>query len=262
LIGDSRQRAWNRPCDILQFLQAKERLMRTARWIVTGMMLMVGGYGCVGSSRSAKPMTYPEARKGEVIDTYHGVQVADPYRWLEDPDSDESRAWIDAQNEITFDFLKSIRQRKRIEKRLTKLWNYEKYGVPFKRGGKYFYTKNDGLQNQSVLYVVEDLDDKPRVLIDPNTFSEDGTVSLGGYAITDDGKYIAYSKSVGGSDWRTWYVRDIVTGKDLDDEVKWSKFSGAAWKKDGSGFYYSRYDAPDDDDKLQSVNEFQKLYFH
>jgi prolyl oligopeptidase len=130
----------------------------------------------VGSSRSAKPMTYPEARKGEVIDTYHGVQVADPYRWLEDPDSDESRAWIDAQNEITFDFLKSIRQRKRIEKRLTKLWNYEKYGVPFKRGGKYFYTKNDGLQNQSVLYVVEDLDDKPRVLIDPNTFSEDGTV--------------------------------------------------------------------------------------
>ncbi len=218
--------------------------------------------GCKGTHRKAPTLEYPQARKGDVVDTYHGVEVADPYRWLEDPDSPETRAWIEAENEITFSFLESIPQRKAIEKRLTELWDYEKFGVPFKRADRYFFFKNDGLQNHSVLYTVRSLDDEPRVLIDPNAFSEDGTVALAGLAISDDARYIAYAKAEGGSDWNEWFVRDIETGEDLDDHIQWAKFSGASWAKDGSGFYYSRYDAPPAGDKLQSVNEYQKLYFH
>ena len=161
-----------------------------------------------------------------MVDTYHGVEVADPYRWLENPDSDESRAWIDAQNELTFDVIRSARKYDRIHNRLTKLWNYEKYGVPHQKGGRYFYKKIDGLQDQSVLYTVKSLEDEPCVLIDPNTFSEDGTVSLADYAISDDGKYIAYARSVGGSDWNTWYVRNVETGEDLSDTIEWAKVFG------------------------------------
>jgi len=208
------------------------------------------------------PKKYPAARLGDTVDDYHGVKVADPYRWLEDPDSAETRAWIEAENKITFGYLEGIPARPKIRERLTRLWNYERFGIPFREGGRYFYTRNDGLQNQSVLYTADSLDAAPRVLIDPNTWSADGTVALAGYAVSPDGKWIAYGVSSGGSDWTEWRVRDVVTGNDLPDLVQWVKFSGASWTKDGAGFFYSRYDAPDEKSKLQSQNYFQKLYYH
>ena len=205
---------------------------------------------------------YPDAAQGNQVDDYHGTKVADPYRWLENPDSPESRAWIEAQNKLTFGFLEGIPERAQIKERLTKLWNYEKYGVPFKEGGKYFFTKNDGLQNQSVLYVSDALNGQARVLLDPNTLSNDGTVALAGYAVSRDGKHLAYGLAASGSDWNEWKVRDIATGKDTSDHIKWVKFSGAAWAKDGKGFFYSRYDEPNEKTKLEDANYFQKLYYH
>ena len=209
-----------------------------------------------------KPFAYPNARKGDVVDDYHGTKVPDPYRWLEDPDSSESRAWIEAENKLTYGYLEQIPQREAIKKRLTELWNYEKYGIPYQRGGRYFYDKNDGLQNQSVLYTVESLDGVPRVLLDPNALSADGTVALSGRAVSDDGKLIAYGLATAGSDWQEWKVRDIESGKDLEDHIKWVKFSGASWTTDGKGFYYSRYDEPKAGEELQDTNYFQKLYYH
>ncbi|MDC0720015.1 prolyl oligopeptidase family serine peptidase [Nannocystis bainbridge] len=206
--------------------------------------------------------TYPSTRKGDTVDTYHGAQVGDPYRWLEELDTDETRAWVEAQNKLTFGVLGGIQQRDVIRKRLTELWNYERYGVPSKEGGKYFYSRNDGLQNQSVLYVADNLAAEPRVLLDPNTLSQDGTVALSGTAISQDGKYIAYGLAAAGSDWQEYRIREIATGKDLDDHLKWIKFSGAAWTKDSKGFFYSRYDAPKDGEALRGKNEFQKLYYH
>ncbi len=206
--------------------------------------------------------TYPDARKSDQTDNYHGTEVADPYRWLEDPDSAESRAWIDAENALAFGFLEKIPAREKLAKRLTTLWNYERYSMPSLQGGRYFYGKNDGLQNQSVLYVAESLDAAPRVLLDPNTLSEDGTVALSGAATSEDGKYLAYSLSAAGSDWSEWHVRNVDTGEDTKDHVRWVKFSGASWAKDGSGFYYSRYDAPPEGEELQQANYFQKLFFH
>lgn len=209
-----------------------------------------------------KQFSYPPARKTDQVDDYHGTKIADPYRWLENPDSEETRAWVEAQNKLTFSFLDQIPARAQIKARLTKLWNYERYGVPFKEGGRYFYQKNDGLQNQSVLYWSKALNDAGTVLLDPNTLSADGTVALAGYAISHDGKHLAYGLAASGSDWNEWKVRDITTGKDLNDHLKWVKFSGAAWTKDGSGFFYSRYDEPNEKTKLEDVNYFQKLYFH
>ena len=209
-----------------------------------------------------KPLVYPKARKGDVVDTYHGVEVPDPYRWLEDPDSPESRAWIEAENKVTFGFLGQIPERERIKKRITELWDYEKYGLPQKRGGRYFFSKNDGLQNQSVLYTVKSLDQKPRVLLDPNKLSEDGTIALRGRSVSEDGRLLAYGLAAAGSDWQEWKVRDIETGQDLDDHLKWIKFSGASWTKDGKGFFYSRFDEPSEATMLQETNYFQKLFYH
>ena len=208
------------------------------------------------------PLTYPAARKDDQSDNYHGATVADPYRWLEDPDTPESRAWIEAENALTFGFLETIPARERIAQRLTTLWNYERYGAPSLQGGRYFYGKNDGLQNQSVLYVAESLDAEPRVLLDPNTLSADGTVALAGTAVSEDAAYMAYGLSAAGSDWTEWHVRHVATGEDAADHLKWVKFSGASWAKDGSGFYYSRYDAPPEGEELQQANYFQKLFFH
>ncbi|MEB3355256.1 MAG: prolyl oligopeptidase family serine peptidase [Synechococcales bacterium] len=210
----------------------------------------------------SKPLTYPESPKGKQVDDYHGTSVADPYRWLEDPDSEESRQWIEAQNRLTFGFLEGIGGRQQIKERLTQLWNYEKFRIPFKKGDRYFYFKNDGLQNQDVLYTLPDLGGEPRTLIDPNTFSEDGTVALSGIAITEDARYVAYGTSASGSDWQEWHVREVATGEDLPDRVQWVKFSGASWTHDNQGFYYSRYDEPQEDTKLEDVNYFQKLYYH
>jgi prolyl oligopeptidase len=208
-----------------------------------------------------KPNNYPPARKSDQVDDYHGLKVADPYRWLEDLDSEETRNWVDAENKLTFAFLGSIPQRDTIKDRLTKLWNYEKYGIPFKEGNRYFYTRNSGLQNQAVLYTVTALEAQPQMILDPNTLSADGTVALSGQQVSPDGKLLAYSLSASGSDWQEWKVRDVETGKDLSDDLKWVKFSGASWTRDGKGFFYSRYDEPKSD-ALKTTNYFQKVYFH
>jgi len=205
---------------------------------------------------------YPDARRMDHVDKYHGVEVGDPYRWLEDPDSPESRAWIEAQNEITFGYLEQIPEREEIEAKLTERWNFERFGTPSEKGGRYFYSRNDGLQDHSVLLVADALDQEPRVLLDPNTWSEDGTVSLAGWSVSEDGNFIAYGRSDGGSDWRTWRIRNVETGDDLADRVEWVKFSGASWTKDGAGFFYSRYDEPAEGEKLQGQNFYHKLYFH
>jgi prolyl oligopeptidase len=207
-------------------------------------------------------LTYPASAKGTQQDIYHGTSIADPYRWLEDANSAETKVWVDAQNKVTQTFLGQIPERETIKQRLTKLWNYERFSVPYKESGRYFYSRNDGLQNQAVLYTMKSLADEPRLLLDPNTLAADGTVALSGSAVSPDGKYLAYGTAASGSDWNEWKVRDIDTGKDLDDHLKWVKFSGASWTPDGKGFFYSRYDAPDEAGKLASVNYFQKLYFH
>ncbi|MCH7547293.1 MAG: S9 family peptidase, partial [Planctomycetes bacterium] len=209
--------------------------------------------------------SYPETRRVDHFDEYHGERVHDPYRWLEDDarESEDVQAWIDAQNKVTFSYLKSIPERARIESRLTELWNYEKFGTPFKVGGRYYMSKNDGLQNQNVIYRFESLDEEPVVLFDPNTWSDDGTVALAGMAFTEDGKYVAYGVAEAGSDWRTWKIREIESGRDLDDRIRWVKFSGAEWTPDGRGFFYGRYDDPGDaGGEFLNVNKFQKLYYH
>ena len=207
-------------------------------------------------------VTYPKSERVDQVDTYHGTKVSDPYRWLEDLDSSQTKSWVDAQNKVTFGYLEQIPQRDAIRKRLTELWNYERYGTPFQLSGRYFFSKNDGLQNQNVWYWMESLAAQPKVLIDPNKLSTDGTVALSGLDITDDGKLMAYGISRSGSDWQEWYVRDIDTGKELPDQIKWVKFSQASWTKDGKGFFYSRYDEPDPNSMLEGVNYYQKLYYH
>jgi prolyl oligopeptidase len=211
---------------------------------------------------SMNPLIYPTSVQGTQVDDYHGTKVADPYRWLENPDSPETQRWIVDQNKLTMGFLDKIPDRDRIKARLTQLWDYEKYGTPFKQGDRYFYSKNNGLQNQNVLYTLKSLNDTPRVLLDPNALSQDGTVALSGIAISEDGKRLAYGLSTSGSDWQEWKVRDVETGQDLTDLVKWVKFSTASWTHDGKGFFYSRYDEPQAKSKLEDVNYFQKLYYH
>lgn len=211
---------------------------------------------------SENPLTIPYSRRTEQADDYHGILVPDPYRWLEDPDSEETKAWIEAQNKVTFSYLNSIPERQQIKQRLSQLWDYERFGIPFKKGDRYFYFKNDGLQNQKVLYTLTAMDAEPQVLLDPNQLSVDGTVALSGLAIGDDGKMMAYGLSTSGSDWQEWQVRDVETGEDLPDRLKWIKFSDFSWVGNNQGFFYSRYDEPNDKTKLEEVNYFQKLYYH
>ncbi len=205
---------------------------------------------------------YPDARKGAAADDFFGRRVADPYRWLEDSDSPETRAWIEAENRLTFQYLEQVPERPAIRRLLTALWNYERFGAPSKEGPYYIYARNDGLQNQAVICRTTSLDRQPDVLLDPNTLSPDGTVALTGISFTESGEHMAYGLSGSGSDWIEWRVRDVASSVDLPDVVRWSKFSGAAWKKDGSGFYYSRYDAPREGEAFQGLNKNQKLYFH
>jgi prolyl oligopeptidase len=207
-------------------------------------------------------ISYPPTKTVDQIDVLHGVAVADPYRWLEDANSDETKAWVEAQNAVTSAYLDTIPERAAIEKRMTRLWDYAKYGLPYREGSRYFFSKNDGLQNQSVLYVSESLDATPRVLLDPNTLSSNGTVALSGAAISDDGKYLAYGLSAAGSDWQEWRLRDIDSGTDQPDHLKWIKFSGASWTKDGKGFFYSRYSEPKAGQALQEANYYRKVYYH
>jgi prolyl oligopeptidase len=215
----------------------------------------------VAVAQTVKP-EYPRTRTVEQVGDYFGTKVADPYRWLEDDNSPETKAWVEAQNKVTFAYLEAIPERKAIEKRLTALWDHERYGLPSKEGPWYVFSRNSGLQNQAVVYRAKGLDTAPEVLIDPNTLSQDGTVALGTTSFSDDGARMAWSSASGGSDWTEWKVRDVASGADLPDLVRWSKFSGAAWRKDGSGFYYSRYAAPKEGDALTGVNKDQKVYFH
>ncbi|MFQ5845067.1 MAG: prolyl oligopeptidase family protein [Planctomycetota bacterium] len=208
------------------------------------------------------PLAYPPSPRGNQVDDYHGTKVADPYRWLEDLDSDETRAWVEAQNRLTFGYLARIPVRAQIRKRLEELWNYERYGIPVRKAGRYFFSRNDGLQDQSVLYTMTSLEGKPRVLLDPNKLSADGTVALSGVAYSEDGRLMAYGLSSAGSDWQEWKVRDVDEGVDLADRLEWVKFSGASWTPDGKGFFYSRYDEPAGGARMTGVNYFQKLYYH
>jgi prolyl oligopeptidase len=215
---------------------------------------------------AAMTIAYPATRTVEQSDSYHGTTIEDPFRWLEDTTSDDTKQWVEAQNRVTFDYLRQLPARDRIQARLKKLWNFERYGMPRQYGTTYFYTYNNGLQNQNVLYVADSLDAAPaennrRELLDPNRLSSDGTVALSGIVPSDDGKYLAYGIASAGSDWNTWRVRDVASGKDLNDQLEWIKFSSVSWSADGKGFFYSRYDAPKENE-FTSVNYFQKLYYH
>jgi len=229
------------------------------RFFAAGVLLT--GMFTTAQAAQTQSLQYPSARKSDVVDDYHGTKVVDPYRWLEDPDSPESRSWIDAENHLTEGYLADIPARATIRDRLTKLWNYPKFGAPFRKAGRYFFFKNDGLQNQSVLYKQASLSANPATLLDPNLLSEDGTVALSTLALSDDGRLLAYGTAASGSDWEEFRVRDVATAQDRPDHLKWIKFSGASWTKDGAGFFYSRYPEPTDK-ALTDVNRFQKLYYH
>jgi prolyl oligopeptidase len=232
-------------------------MMKTSIYVMFGIGLMSGLYGC---GRANDKILYPVAEKQEVTDDYFGTIVADPYRWMEDDTTEKVAGWVEAENKVTQAFLAKIPFREPLKQRLTDLTNYEKIGMPFKKHGKYYYYKNDGLQNQNVLYVKETLDGEPSVLLDPNKLSDDGTVALSGISFSNDGKYMAYTISRSGSDWREIYVMDLATRQLTSDHIQWAKFSGAQWQKDG--FYYSAYDAPEEGKEFSNVNENHKIYYH
>ena len=210
----------------------------------------------------AAPIAYPKTAQGAQTDDYHGVPVADPYRWLEEANAPATAAWVEAQNKVTFDYLRALPQRAPLIERLTKIWDYPKFGAPFKEGGRYFHYQNSGLQNQSVLMVQDALNDPPRVLLDPNTLSEDGTVALSGLAVSDDGKQLAYGISRGGSDWQQIHLRSVDEARDKGDVLNWVKFSGMSWTKDNRGFFYSRYEAPPEGEALQLANLNHRIFYH
>ncbi len=224
------------------------------------MLLAVGGVLGTPRIAAAQTLDYPQARKTDQTDAYFGVNVADPYRWLEDDNSDETKAWTAAENAVTFDYLNKIPYRAAIRERLLNLVNYPKYGQPTVRGPYVFFSKNTGLQNQSVIYFQKGRDGTPEVFLDPNTFSTDGTARLAGFEVSRDGRYAAYGVSYKGSDWNTYYVMDVAAKRKLDDQLDWVKFSGASWR--GDGFYYSRYPKPAPGTELTAKNENQKVFFH
>ncbi|MBN2639174.1 MAG: S9 family peptidase [Bacteroidales bacterium] len=216
-------------------------------------------FGCT-SNKKQTALNYPKAKKVDTVDTYFGHKVPDPYRWLENENSEETKNWVKEENALTESYLSKIPFKEALKKRLEKIWNYPKYGVPFKRGGLYFFFKNDGMQNQSVLYVQKTLSSNPEVLLDPNKLSSDGTVALSSLSVSKDGKYLAYSVARGGSDWNEIYVMKISDHKMLEDHINWVKFSGISWK--GSGFFYSAYGEPKKGEELSQQNKFHKVYYH
>lgn len=237
--------------------------MRVQRIVAVGISLVLGVFLLVTRAQEpARTFHYPQAPRSATVDDYHGTRVADPYRPLEDPDAPATRAWVEAENAITFAFLEKIPRREAIRSRLKALWDYEKFSPPSVEGGRYFYSHNTGLQNQSVLLTADALDAAPRTLLDPNGLSRDGTVALAGTKVSKDGKLLAYGIAAAGSDWNEWKVRDVHTGKDLDDQLKWIKFSGAEWTPDSKGFFYGRYPEPSAGDDLRGTNYHQKVYYH
>lgn len=223
-------------------------------------VLLLSGIMVMSCTSQQKELVYPKTAKVDSVDVYFGTKVSDPYRWLENDTSAATAAWVEAENKVTNAYLAQIPFREQLLKRLTDLANYEKIGTPFKKHGKYYFYKNDGLQNQSVLYVQDSLDGEARVFLDPNQLSDDGTVALTSLSFSNDGKYTAYTISRSGSDWSEIYVMDTATGKLLEDHINWAKFTGAAWQ--GDGFYYSAYDAPAKGKEFSNVNENHKIYYH
>ncbi|MDR3226222.1 MAG: prolyl oligopeptidase family serine peptidase [Prevotellaceae bacterium] len=226
-------------------------------------LILLGGIFMLGVSCTKKAGTdisYPAAEKQNVADDYFGVEIADSYRWLEDDTTQAVAAWVKSENEITQNYLNQIPFRDKLKQRLTDIVNYEKIGTPFKKHGKYYFYKNDGLQNQSVLYVKETIDGEASVLLDPNTLSDDGTVALSGISFSNNGKYLAYKISRSGSDWNEIFVLDLETRQLTNDHIQWAKFTGASWQ--GDGFYYSAYDSPDKGKEFSNVNENHKIYYH
>jgi prolyl oligopeptidase len=217
--------------------------------------------GAATADPSSAPK-YPIAQRVDHFDEYHGVKVADPYRWMEDLDSPATRAWVEAEAQLTGDYLAAIPGRKKIALRLKEIWNYERWSAPERHGAQWFYVHNSGLQDQSVLFATADAEQPARVLLDPNTLSKDGTIAFKGAGYSDDGRLMAYGLSEAGSDWEVWRVRDVATGKDLPDEIRWAKFTGAWWRKDGSGFYYCGYSAVPSGQSLKAPSQFHKLFFH
>ncbi len=238
--------------------QSKHFIMKKLIYPIILMAIVAcGGPG----GKDGQGFKYPDTKKVDTVDTYFGETVADPYRWLEDDNSEETKEWVKAQNAVTNDFLANIPYRNAIKERYTELWNYPKSSSPFKSGGLWFMYKNDGLQNQSVLYRLGNYDDEEgEIFIDPNQLSDGGTVSMTNFSVSDDGKYAVYGLSTGGSDWKEFRMIDIASNEPMEDVIKWVKFSGAAWQ--GDGFYYSRYPAPAEGDQLKGVNENSKVYFH
>jgi len=221
--------------------------------------------GWAATPKTSAPVNYPDSPRGAHVDVYHGTHVADPYRWLEDLDSPQTAAWVAAQNELTFGFLANLPQRARFRDRLTALWNYERVGVPVKEGGRYFFSRNSGLQNQAVFLVQESPATEPRVLIDPNTLAADGTVALTTTQVSRDGRWVGYGTAAAGSDWNEFRVRSVDTGRDTDDVVRWVKFSGLGWTRDNRGFFYSRYPEPGaaaGNAKTFSELAHQRVYYH
>ena len=210
----------------------------------------------------APMVTYPETPTGDVVDDHHGTKVADPYRWLEDVDAPETRRWIAAQNALTQSWLDGVASRPVIRERLAQLWDHPRRGTPWRRGERWFQLRNSGLQDQDVLWVMDAPDAEGRILLDPNELSSDGTVALSAAAVSHDGRLLAYATSAAGSDWMTWRVRDVDSGADLPDVVEWAKFAGAAWTRDGSGFYYGRFAAPEPGQAHQATNLRHRLCFH
>ena len=219
------------------------------------------GMTMAGQAQISQPrITYPKADKVNTVDVYFGTKVADPYRWLENDTSAQTAAWVAAENKVTQEYLSKIPFRGALLKRLTDVANYEKIGTPFKKHGKYYFYRNDGLQNQSVLYVQDSLKGEPRVFLDPNKLSADGTVALTGTSFSHDGKYVAYTISRSGSDWTEIYVLNAADGTPLEDHIVWAKFTSATWH--GDGFYYSAYDAPEKGKEFSNMNENHKIYYH
>lgn len=238
----------------------KNFVMKNLKYLAFVLLMLITACKNKKDAMADFELKYPETKRDSIYDEYFGVKVHDPYRWLEDDNSPETEEWVKTQNELTFSYLERIPYRQKIRDRLTKLWDYPKMSPPVNIKGNYFFFKNDGLQNQSVLYYMDKIKGTEKVVVDPNQLSKDGTVALSTFSVSDDGKYIAYAISKAGSDWSEIYVKEIETGKLLNDKIEWIKFSGIAWYNDG--FFYSRYPAPGKEGKLSAINKNSKIYYH
>jgi len=239
---------------------------RVLSWMVLFVVMSPCWYLVVkaetDTSGRSQSISYPPARRGNQVDQYHGVAVADPYRWMEDIDAPETRSWIEAEANLTSQYLGKLPTRDKIARRLAEIWNYERWSAPERHGTRWLYTHNDGLQNQPVLFAAADLKAASHIVIDPNTLSKDGTIAFKGAGFSDDGRFMAYGLSEAGSDWEVWRIRELATGQDLPDQILHAKFSEASWLKDGSGFYYSGYDAKEEGESLKAQNKYHTLFFH